>query len=200
MNVTAWLRRVFRSGVAEAMSDAVDMLRRLGPDAYDLARSNARHQRLTGLGDDIFGPGHWDRVRCEIRRRLGREVTASGAILRRVKGFGVCPSILIAAALLYAIPADADGVPIQVAQDGFACRDLGDMVRAGLRQLDSDKAGFMAFYMAKQATGACQPLRQGTIGTLLDAHDEQGMHFACIKQPGDNACFWALHPRFGPAP
>ncbi len=55
----------------------------------------------------------------------------------------------------------------------------------------------MAFHLAKQATGACQPLRDGTIGTLVDAHDEQGMHFARFDQPGDNVCFWSFRERRG---
>lgn len=94
----------------------------------------------------------------------------------------------------------AQGVPIQVIQDGFACRDISDTIRLGLRRLDGNKQGFMDFYMARQAAGTCQPLRNGTIGTLADVHDEQGLHLGCIRQGTDGTCFWALEPRFGPAP
>ena len=96
--------------------------------------------------------------------------------------------------------ARSEGVRIQATQNAFACRDINDAVRLGLRQLDGDKQGFLAVYNAKQDTGGCQPLRQGALGTLEDVHDEPNLHLVCIRQVGDDACFWAINPRFGPAP
>jgi hypothetical protein len=112
-------------------------------------------------------------------------------------------SMRLTLALLVAlIPAGAlaQSVPIQMTQDTFACRDISDTVRLGLRQLDEDKAGFLAFYEAKQAAGACQALRSGTVAELGEVRDEQGLHLACIKEPNEGACYWALNPRFGAAP
>ena len=123
---------------------------------------------------------------------------------RRATRRAVAHSILVAAgAIGLAAPAVAAGplgVPIQVTRDAFACRDLSDAVRLGLRMADSDKPAFLSFYMERQKAGACESLRNGTIAALFDSHDEQGLHFACIRQPGDDACFWVLDPRFGPAP
>ena len=68
MNIMAWLRHAVRSGSPEAMKDAVDMLRRLGPCAYDVARMHARDQRFISVSDDVFGRGYWDHVRREIGR------------------------------------------------------------------------------------------------------------------------------------
>lgn len=105
-----------------------------------------------------------------------------------------------ALALVAAGPAVAQGVPIQVLTPTFACRDLSDMIRLGLRMAEGDKAGFLAFYNARQDVGACVPLRAGTIARLEQAHDEQGLHLDCIKQAEDPVCFWLVNPRFAPAP
>ncbi|UDL95523.1 hypothetical protein LGH83_04680 [Lichenihabitans sp. PAMC28606] len=94
----------------------------------------------------------------------------------------------------------ADGVSIQITRDGFACRDISDTVRMGLRQLADDKAGFMEFYMDRQKTGACMPMGAGVVATLEDVRDEQELHLACIRLPSAPACVWALNPRFGEAP
>ncbi|WP_131193742.1 hypothetical protein [Lichenihabitans psoromatis] len=94
----------------------------------------------------------------------------------------------------------ADGVPIQITRDGFACFDISDTVRMGLRQLANVKAGFMAFYMDRQKTGDCMPIRSGVIAELKEVRDEQELHLACIKLPLDQTCVWALNPRFGQAP
>lgn len=107
---------------------------------------------------------------------------------------------LAAALLLQAGSAMAQGVPIQVLTPTFACRDMSDMIRLGLRMAEGDKAGFLAFYNARQDVGGCVPLRAGTIARLEQAHDEQGLHLDCIKQQEDPVCFWSVSPRFVPAP
>ena len=106
------------------------------------------------------------------------------------------------AALAFALggPATAQGVPIQVLMPTFACRDLSDMIRLGLRMAEGDKAGFLAFYNARQDVGACVPLRAGTIARLEQAHDEQGLHLDCIRQAEAPVCVWTVNPRFVPAP
>ena len=106
--------------------------------------------------------------------------------------------IIVALALL-AGPAVAQGVPIQVLAPTFACRDVSDMIRLGLRMAEGDKAGFLAFYNAHQAVGSCVPLWAGTIALLEQAHDEQGLHLDCIKQ-AEAVCFWSVNPLFAPAP
>ena len=93
----------------------------------------------------------------------------------------------------------AQGVPIQVLAPTFACRDVSDMIRLGLRMAEDDKAGFIAFYDAHQAAGDCVPLRAGTIARLEQAHDEQGLHLDCIRQQEDPVCFWSANPRLAPA-
>ena len=96
--------------------------------------------------------------------------------------------------------AGAQGVPIRVLTSTFACRDLSDAIRLGLRMAENDKPAFEALYLQRQAVGACVPLREGTIALLQDSHDEQGLHLVCIEQPGQPACFWSVSPRFGEMP
>ena len=108
---------------------------------------------------------------------------------------------LIASASLAASgPVVAQGVPISLLRSTFACRNKSDMIRLGLRMAEGDKEGFRQLYMARQETGACVPLRAGTVALLQDSHDEQGLHLVCIKQVEDPACFWSSNPSFGEAP
>ena len=74
------------------------------------------------------------------------------------------------------------------------------MVRLAIRHDEGQKDAFQELYMARQAAGACAPLRAGTIAMLQDSHDEQGFHFDCIKQREDPVCFWSAAVKFGLAP
>ena len=108
--------------------------------------------------------------------------------------------LVAAASLVASGPVLAQDVSIRVLRSTFACQDMSDMIRLGLRMADGDKEGFRQLYIARQDVGACVPLREGSLALLQDSHDEQGLHLVCLKQAEDPACFWSSNPSFGEAP
>lgn len=54
--------------------DAVALIASFGACAYDQARTRARDVRLGRIIDGNRVVGHWDKVRREIARRMGRQV------------------------------------------------------------------------------------------------------------------------------
>lgn len=63
--------------------DAADLVSRFGPLVYDIARRNSRDGRLYWIGQDIFPPVHWERVRQAIRVMLGRDVGKNGPVFTK---------------------------------------------------------------------------------------------------------------------
>lgn len=68
---------------AQAEEDAADLVRRYGRYAYYIARENARDERQSDVGADVFPPGHWARVRQALRVMLGRDIGENGAVFTK---------------------------------------------------------------------------------------------------------------------
>lgn len=69
------LRKVARMRTARSqrvMDDADSLIERFGSNAYEEARTRARDARLNRVIDPHLPADHWDRVRTEIGRRMGR--------------------------------------------------------------------------------------------------------------------------------